>query len=357
MHIFELLVSAIGAYNQVGMFLGALACLGIGGLLLGNALYWRVHALRASGTIIGVISSNGMYAPVYRYMLPDGQTHEAKSDVSTGSLSGYKTGTVVPILVSAHNPTEARTANNYLFDVLGLVLIAPGLWFGYTALTKYPITPMTWFMAAAMLLYLAERARAIVVPKGQRLSIEEWKKQHGMAGSINLADVKPIEQLQPSASATPPLRDQLQKNKLAMPTVALFAVIAASIAVYQGISISRLEASGLRADGEVVDLKEESSHNGYVYYPIVKFQPREDMAIEFKDRVGSDPPSYQPGDKVRVLFLANDLRSAIVDRGVWNWTMPAILAVVAVLLSWLFLFMINARREPTVAALATREAG
>ena len=351
MHVFDLIASGIGAYNQVGMFLGALACLGIGGLLLGNALYWRVHAVRASGTIIGVISSKGMYAPVYRYTLPDGQSHEAKSDVSTGFLSGYKTGSVVPILVSAHNPTEARTANNYLFDVLGLVLVAPGLWLGYTAVTKYPITPMTWFMAAAMLFYLAERARSTLVPKGQRLSIEEWKKQHGMAGSINLADVTPIEQLQASSNASPSFRDQLQKNRLAVPAVALFAVIAGSIACYQAISISRLEASGLRTDGEVVDLREDSSHNGYVYYPVVKFRACEGLTIEFKDSLGSDPPSYQPGDKVRVLFLANDLRSAMIDRGIWNWTIPVILAVVAILLGWLLLFMVRTQTAPAAAPL------
>jgi len=37
---------------------------------------------------------------------------------------------------------------------------------------------MTWIVAIAMIVYLAERGYRILIPKGQRVSIEEWKKQH-----------------------------------------------------------------------------------------------------------------------------------------------------------------------------------
>jgi hypothetical protein len=90
--IFNFIFSSRQAYTQIGLFLGALVCVGLGGLILGNSLYWRVHALRASGVIIGVTAKNGMYAPVYRYTLPDGQTHEAQSDTSSGATRGTETG-------------------------------------------------------------------------------------------------------------------------------------------------------------------------------------------------------------------------------------------------------------------------
>src|SRR5690348_6187044 len=140
----DFISSGIQAYNQVGMFLGALMCLGLGGLILGSSLYWRFHALRATGTIIGVISANGMYTPVYRYTLPDGQTHEAKSDTSSGFVRGKETGRVVPLMISAHNPCEAQEAGSYLFDIIGIFFVMPGVWLGYTAVTAYPMTPMTW---------------------------------------------------------------------------------------------------------------------------------------------------------------------------------------------------------------------
>ena len=60
------------------MFVAALVCLGVGGLILGTELHWRLHALRVTGTIIGVTSGNGMYTPVYRYTLPDGRPMRQK---------------------------------------------------------------------------------------------------------------------------------------------------------------------------------------------------------------------------------------------------------------------------------------
>jgi hypothetical protein len=192
--MFDLIFQGVQAYNQVGLFIGAIIFLGIGGLILGSSLYWRVHALRAQGTVIGVIANGSTYTPVYRYTLPDGQSHVAKSDTGSGWVRGKETGRVVPLMISAHNPTEAREAGGYLFDIIGLVLAAPGALMGYIALTAYPVTRMTWIIAIAMILYLGERGRRILIPKGQRLSIEEWKKQHDIGQTdLDLSNVKPIE--------------------------------------------------------------------------------------------------------------------------------------------------------------------
>src|SRR5439155_827275 len=82
--------------------------------------------------------------------------------------------------------------------------------------------------------------------------------------------------------------------------------------------------------GEVVRLKSESSdHGGYSYYPIVRFRTETNALVEFKDSVGSNPPSYRVGDKVTVLYLLdNPSQEAIIDRGLfWNWAIPAFLFV------------------------------
>ena len=41
--MFNIISQIIQAYNQVGLFIGAFIFLGIGGFLLGDAFYWRVH--------------------------------------------------------------------------------------------------------------------------------------------------------------------------------------------------------------------------------------------------------------------------------------------------------------------------
>jgi hypothetical protein len=228
--------------------------------------------------------------------------------------------------------------------------LALGLWLGHTAISAYPVTPMTWIMAVGMLIYLGFHIRRIMIPNGQRLSIAEWRKQHGLgeAASIDLAKVKPIEQLISSADMAQAAAAQSRQSRIAAPIVGVFAIILFGVGIYESAQIARLEASGVRAQGEVVRLKSEhsSGNHGYVYYPVVRFRAASNARVEFKDSIGSNPPAYRVGDKVTVLYLAdNPSRDAIIDRGpFWNWLIPAVLIVGAALLFWLLLFLLRTAR-------------
>ena len=350
--MFDLIFQGVQAYNQVGFFIGAVICLGIGGLILGNSIYWRVHALRAQGTVIGVIANGGTYTPVYRYALADGESHVAKSDTGSGWVRGKETGRVVPLMISAHNPTEAREAGSYVFDLIGIVFAVPGVLLGYYALTAFPITRMTWFMAAAMLFYLGERAWRTLIPKGQRLSIEEWKKQHNIGQTtLDLGNVKPIETLVSAPDVAQARLKQAQSYKVIVPILAAVAVLLLGIGVFQSMKISRLEAHGERAQGKVVRLNSEHSSggHGYTYYPVVRFRTAANSMVEFRDSVGSNPPSHRTGDPVTVLYLPGDpQREAIIDRGfVLNWAIPAIVFLFAAGLAMLSIVL---RRQMKPAA-------
>jgi hypothetical protein len=342
--MFTLVADGIQAFNQVGLFFGALACLGLAGLFLGQSLYWRLHAQRAAGTIIGVIERGGLYTPVYRYTLPDGGTHEAKSDTSSSSPRGKETGRVVPLLISPHDPTQAQEATSYLSEAIGLVLAIPGVWLGYIALTAYPITWMTWVMALVMLVYLAERGHRILIPKGQRLSIAQWRAQHGLgASAIDLSAVVPIESILAAPEARQKAQAQLKTSRWLAPVLGACAVMLLAVGMYQARDIARLQSSGLRAPGEVIRIKSEYSsgrNGGYNYYPIVRYRTERNETVEFKDSIGSNPPSYRPGDRVTVLYRADDPRDVIIDRGAfWNWAIPAVLLMGSVLLGLLALWI------------------
>jgi Protein of unknown function (DUF3592) len=349
--MFHFLAESMQAYNQAGLFIGALICLSIGGFVLGNEFYWRVHALRTSGTIIGVLAKDGVYTPVYRYALQGGQTLLAKSDVGSNSVRGKETGRIVPLMISAHNPSEAREANGYFFDIIGVIFFLPGVWLGYTALTAFPVTLMSWIMAVAMLAYLGERGYRILIPKGQRLSIDQWKKLHHTGDTtIDLREVKPIEGITSSGGAQQKQQNQLRNNKHAGPLLGAFAIILLFIGIYESTMIAQLETVGLRAQGQVVRLKSEysSGSNGghYTSYPIVRFRTENNVTVEFRDNVGSDPPSYRPGDKVTVLYLpANPQQDVTIDRGIWwNWALPGVVFLAA---AFVVSLLITMRRKPT----------
>jgi Protein of unknown function (DUF3592) len=352
--MFNFLVGSAHAYNQVGMFLGALACLGLGGLILGNALYWRVHALRVSGTVVGVIAEGNVYIPVYRYTLPNGQSCEAKSDTGSNLLRGKETGRTVPLLISPHQPAEARDASNHVLELIGLVIALPGLWLGYTALSAYPITAMTWIMGAAMLFYLAERGYRIFVPKGQHLTIEEWKKRlaAGHLPAIDLTKVRRIEDIASPAAVQNAQQLQWRNAKWLRPVMALLAVVLLVVGIRQSMTIMHLQSAGLRAPGEVVRLSEERSSGHYSYYPIVRFRAANNVRVEFKDSIGSNPPSRRVGDKVTVLYLPDDLASAIIDRGVWgNWILPAVLFLFCAIVAGIGIALARAPKLQTTFAM------
>jgi uncharacterized protein DUF3592 len=349
--MFHFLAGGIQAYNQVGLLFGGLICLSIGGFLVGDAFYWRVHASRALGTIIGVLEKNGVYTPIYRYALQDGQSHLASSDTGSNSVRGKETGRTVSLMISAHNPTEARQANSYLFEILGIIFFVPGIILGYIALTAYPVTPMTWIMAVGMLAYLGERGYRILVPKGHKLSIEQWKKLYRSDEStIDPAQIKPIEGIISSAKIQQKQQNRLKTTKKVAPFLGVFAVILVGVGIYESAEIAQLERIGLRAQGQVVRLKSEyssGSHGGhYTSYAIVRFRTENNVTVEFKDNVGSDPPSYHPGDKVSVLYLpGNPQKDVMIDRGFWwNWAIPAVVFLAA---GFIVLLLLAMKRRPT----------
>jgi hypothetical protein len=287
--------------------------------------------VRVSGTILGVIDNKGTYAPVYRYTLANGQTHEAKSDTSSSAVEGKETGRIVPLLISAHNPSSAREANGYLLEIIGIILIAPGLLFGTIAVTSYPVTPMTWLIGAAILVYLAYRGWRVFIPKNAHPSLDEWRRQRGLDAAIDLTQVRPIESIASAGAARQRDQAEGQRARKWAPVIGIFAVVLAAVAIYQSITLAHLESAGVRAPGRIVRLKEEwgsgSSGSRYTYYPIVRFHTHDNLAVEFKDNIGSNPPTHRVGDNVTVLYLVDNPQSgAIIDRGlVWNWAIPSAL--------------------------------
>ncbi len=357
--MFDVLVSGMQAYNQVGLFFGAVICLGIGGLLSGGAFYWRLHALRATGTVIGVIPSGNTYASVYRYTMQDGQTHVAKSNDSSNIVSGKRTGRVVPLLISPHNPSDARQANDWSLEIIGLVFLAPGVWLGWTALTAYPFTPMTAVMAGAFAIYFGERALRVFRKNGPHVSIGEWIRliRQGTAPTdVDLSQVKPIESLVPADKLNTSWREQLAAQKRVVWVPLLMAIIFPLIAVSQGVNIFRLETAGVRTTGTVIDIVGSDDTDGHwTYRALVRFRIA-DASVQFYDSVGGNPAPLQMGDRVAVLYFADAPSSAIVDRGVVeNAFIPALLLAGGLFAGWIAWVMLTTRSHTNPEGAVTAQ--
>nr|WP_202121566.1 DUF3592 domain-containing protein [Streptomyces sp. BA2] len=111
---------------------------------------------------------------------------------------------------------------------------------------------------------------------------------------------------------------------------ALFTAIGLILA---GVSISFL-ADAKRAPGTVVTLEWRSDHGGSsrktrgsdgpVAYPVVEFTSADGAPRTFRSSMGSNPPSYERGERVEVLYRADSPEDARINGFVSLWLLPLI---------------------------------
>lgn len=73
------------------------------------------------------------------------------------------------------------------------------------------------------------------------------------------------------------------------------------------------------ANGTVIDLGLRYSGNSRVYYPIIKFTDESGQEIEFRSSFGSNPPAYQVGEKVSILYIPDNPDQARISSFISLW--------------------------------------
>jgi len=324
--MFELIVGTVSAMNQVAAFIAALACGGLGGLLVGSAIYWRLHAIRVQGEVIGVRQSGNCFDAVYRYTAPSGETLEGTSTEGSSSTRGKETGTQVPLLVIPGKPQEVQEARSHVFTIVGALLLAAAAGIFYIAVRSWRPGPMTWVVAALFVFHLLNGLRKIWAPQDKSLrafSLRELVARRQGAAS----GASPVTRIEDLVS-DPAYQARQGAQRATLRRVAPFLLLAGlgllAAGVYQSRSLMRLESSGIRTAGLVTGFRTSHDHDGVTYHPVVAYTDGAGHAVEFTDSVGSNPPLYRRGDAVTVLYRPEKSGSAIVDRGPWNW-LPALL--------------------------------
>jgi hypothetical protein len=121
--------------------------------------------------------------------------------------------------------------------------------------------------------------------------------------------------------------------------------------VYAGYTSYTLEQNGVKTIGTVIEMDESDSGEGgcCVYSPVIEFVANNDQTYTFEGDNASDPPAYEVGEEVSVLYDPANPDTAQINKWTERWLMPIIL-IPAMLLAALILnfFMIRAfwRNDP-----------
>ena len=73
-----------------------------------------------------------------------------------------------------------------------------------------------------------------------------------------------------------------------------------------------LERDGSQAPGEVISLVTNCDDDGCAYAPIVSFKTREGKTITFESTYSSNPPAYDIGEKVTVIYALDAPDKAVI---------------------------------------------
>ncbi|MFF1699394.1 DUF3592 domain-containing protein [Streptomyces sp. NPDC058257] len=125
-----------------------------------------------------------------------------------------------------------------------------------------------------------------------------------------------------------------------MITVGTLLMVGALIAV--GVSVSFL-ADAERAPGTVVSLewrddihgvsRKQRANDGPTAYPVVEFTSADGTPRTFRGSAGSNPPSYERGEKVEVLYRADSPEDARINGFTSLWLLPVVLGGIGLVMA------------------------
>jgi hypothetical protein len=327
LNLLELLVDASAAMDQATLLLGAAVAGALGALLAGNKLYWRLRGRSVSGTVVGVRAVGRLYYVVYRFKLPkSGKRMLATADVGQRANPRLVTGRKVRLLVFKKRPDTVAEAAMDVLESVGLACFAAAVAIVWIAVTAWPVTMFTWTVLAAVVFFVLYRLQRSVSGWGARpfTSITRQAPPDGLLET----PVHPIEELLDGPVRAERQRKQRITGLIVTPILVLVGLGIFALGAHLGRTLFLLQSTGARARGTVLFCELKRTLHGSSYYPVVQFATRSGQTVQFRDRMGSDPPPYREGESVDVLYFPDAPEAtATIDRGRLNWLAPGALCV------------------------------
>lgn len=216
---------------------------------------------------------------------------------------------------------------------LAHIFIALGILFGSVALL---VVRLNLFSLGGALFLLVPLVRILRTPN-VLASLRAAYDQFLFPQVLSPEAVAGLKYFPPEQIAT-----VLRAHQLQVRVLGVFLILFSAGGFYGGEAWLKHRNEFLRqarpASGKVVRLERSSGSRHTSYYPVVQFrEPASQQTVEFRHRVGSNPPLYRVGEEVGVLYSPNVPRDAMIDggNGLFNLMGPLVL----LFSSMLFLFL------------------
>ncbi len=282
-----------------------------------------------------------MYYSVFEYKAPNGRRYEKISDMGSNSLVSRIPGTPVDLMVFPNNYEKVRRPM-FVWLIFGIVFFLPGIFIMNIAMSSFEFNYVMLLLILSVIGFIFYKMRSVIgkVNKVDMALVKDaWEdlKENGVTvsssnGSASKGRILSKEEILVR------LKKQVAYSRIsayAMMVVSMGLLFGSYVA---GNSMIEYMTDGIHARGEVVSIesKYNSSSEGsrYTYYSVVKFSDLNGNYTRFQDSVGSSHPAHNQGDEVDVLYIAGNLENAMIDRGIFNWSLSSGLALGALFILW-----------------------
>lgn len=272
-----------------------------------------------------------LYYPVYEYITPDGRLVRAQMKDASAWVPDSVPGTERTISLQ-HDNYDVPCSSQYMVVFFGIIFLTPGILILGQALPQLKLgLPLLVAIVGIGLFLTTKIARAVDI---QAL----WRKKDSIREYVRAKSNKPAAVKGQKSSFRGVLLSPedvhrcVQDHDRTMIKWTPFYLLIAGGMLLTGAHFynkqTLFEKQAVSAQGQVVRMLSSSDSDGTTYYAMVGFTAADGAHIEFKDSVGSNPPSFSEGDQVEVLYDPALPRDAIIDRGWFNLLPSAALALV-----------------------------
>ncbi len=301
---------------------------------------------RSSKSSTGVKKKTGFwneyYYPIYEFQSPQGERMEHIEDMGGNTFLHCMPGKEVVLLMFPGNPPKVKKAS-VVGIIFGLIFLMPGLFIGNVAVSQFDTSFVSVLIILGVIGYGVFRVyqKYMLIPEAERRKGWAMIRSGEAFDSDNFSVTPSNKTVSPSKGRrmTPDeIRARIGKQKrntvIGAFVMALIAGGLGAGAYYAQKSMVEYSTRGIKAEGKVTGFQSKDSDDSTVYHAIIEFNDQSGNSVKFQDSVGSSHPGFKRGDQVSVLYLPEKPTAAMVDRGIFNWTLSSGLILGALLFLW-----------------------